>query len=211
MADEDVQNFGSQFSAICVLMNRPQLISGWFRDILIKHFQSGQHEHPELANLIWGDTERTSILIEPHTKWTPEMTSRRPAVIIKRNGFENVRMGIEDRMQSNPSIGAPEHYITFWTGSTTMFCIGETGAQAEVLGTEVQRKLTQFAPIIRKTLGLHRLRVLNVGEVHELEEYSDNYVVPVTAGYTFEESWEVTPEAPFISKISLSLKNLFGL
>lgn len=207
MADEQVQHLGIRFSALTALMHRPQILTGWIRDILLRHFQEGQIEHPELARLIWHDTERANILIENHTNWTPDISGRRPAIILKRNAFENVRLGIADR-HTGVGLDGKDMFTTFWTGSHTCFCIGETGAQAEVLATEVQREFTRYADVFREELGMHRFRVISVGEVSQLEEATENFVVPVTAGYSFEESWIAGPDAPILHKISLSLSSL---
>lgn len=207
MADEQVQYLGIKFSALEALMNRPQILTGWIRDVLLRHFQEDQIEHPELARLIWRDTERTNILIENHTNWTPEITGRRPAIILKRNAFENVRLGIADR-HTGVGLDGKDQFTTFWSGSHTCFCIGETGAQAEVLAEEVRRELTRYADAFRECLGIHRFKVMSVGEASYLEESTENFVVPVTAGYSFEESWIAGPDAPILHKISLSLSSL---
>jgi hypothetical protein len=130
-------------------------------------------------------------------------------VILKRNAYENVRLGIADRHIGLATDGR-DQYTTFWTGSHTCFCIGETGAQAEVLAAEVQRVLGRFAPIFQECLALHRFRVLTVGEASQLEESTENFVVPITAGYSYEDSWQAGPDAPVLRKISLTTSSLFG-
>jgi hypothetical protein len=165
---ETTQQIGITFSALKALLPRPQLVTGFFKDYLTKFFQEGQVETPELQNLIWGNHERTVILIEPSTRWTPEMASRRPAIIIHGNDAQNMRIGIADRLQGGDNTHSVS-YETFWSSSTTLFCIGETGAQAAVLGQQVQRQLTGYEEQIREHLDLHRFRVLTLGAVGELE------------------------------------------
>jgi hypothetical protein len=205
---DDAQQFvGTDLSSLCSLLNRPLILTGVFRDILARHFaDAGYIEEPDLKHLIWKSGEDTNILIESIHRWRPELTEHRPAVIIKRNAYQNVRKGIGDMRQGPPADGQGHpHYVTFWTGSHTLFCIGGTGAQAELLGTEVQRELTEFGPEIARALGLTRFNVTQVGAVAELEEAQENFTVPVTVGYTYEERWRLRKQAPLLHSVSLSM------
>jgi len=200
------QFIGPQFSHLCSLLPRPLLMTGVFRDLLLRHFANREQiETPELQRLIWQQGEQTNILIEAIHRWVPELTEHRPGVIIKRNAYANHRFGIGDRLQtpSADRYGDP-HYATFWVGSHTLFCLGGSGAQAELLATEVQRELTEFGPAILKSLGLHRFQVTEVGAIAELEEATENFVVPVTVGYAYEQRWLIRQQAPTLRTISLS-------
>lgn len=202
------QFIGTIGSAVCSLMARPLIMTGLFRDILLRHFAAASHiEHPDLRHLIWNRTlGESNILIESVHRWRPHLTEQRPACLIKRNSYRNQKVGIGDRRQGPPAdIYGNAHYVTFWVGSHTIFCVGGTGAQAELLGTEVQRELTEFGPLIRRTMQLHRFQVVEVGEIGELEEATENFVVPVTAGYAYEERWVLEQQAPTLHSISLSL------
>ena len=182
-------------------------MTGIFRDILSRHFSSAAFiEEPDLRQLLWKESEETNILIESVHRWRPELTEHRPAVIIKRNAYQNMRRGVGDRRQGPPAdkYGA-DKFVTYWTGSHTLFCIGGTGAQAELLGTEVQREITEFAPVLANVLNILRLQVTQVGAIAELEEAQENFVVPVTVGYTYEERWALRKQAPLLSHVSLQM------
>lgn len=200
------QAYWTHFSHLCSLQPRPLLLTGTFRDILIRHFSQAEYiETPELQRLIWEAGELTDILVESIHRWVPELTEARPAVIIKRNAYANQRLGIGDR-HLGPSTDkwGDAHYTTFWAGSHTLFCIGGSGAQAELLATEVQRELTQFGPVIQHTLGLHRYQLMEVGPISELEEATENFVVPVTVGYAFAENWLIRKQAPVLRSVGLT-------
>ena len=183
-------------------------MTGIFRDILMRHFASADHvEEPDLKKLLWKPGQDTGILIESATRWRPELTQFRPGVILKRNAYANVRRGIDDRRQGTLDKSGDEHYATFWTGSHTLFCIARTGAQVELLATEVQRELGQFGPAIREVLQLLKLRVTQIGAVAKLEESQENWAVPVTVGYAYEEKWVIRRDAPRLKQLSLSLIN----
>lgn len=206
-APAPTQFIGTDVSSLCSLLGRPIILTGIFRDILARHFARPEYiEEPDLKHLIWNNTETSEILIESIHRWRPELTERRPGVIVKRNAYQNIRTGIGDRRQGPPADSdGNAHYATFWTGSHTLFCIGGTGAQAELLGTEVQRELTEFGPEIARALDFKRFQVLQVGAVAELEEAQENLVVPVTVGYTYDERWVIRPQAARLKSVSMSM------
>lgn len=200
------QYFGPTFSAICAYLPRRLIVTGVVRDMLTQHFaDAGRIEEADLRRYVWKETEDTGILIETHTRWRPELTEARPGVIIKPNAFKNERRGIGNRGQLPASdMEGNAHYQTFWIGSHTIFCIGGTGAQAEILGSEVQRELTEFGPELSRIIDLKRFEVLEIGAPARLEEAQENWVVPVTLGSAFEERWVIRPQAPRLNHINLS-------
>ena len=130
---------------------------------------------------------------------------KRPAVILKRNTYQNQRIAIDDRHQPTRRDQGDRHYSTLWLGSHSLFCIGGSGAQVELLATEVQRELTEFGPLIREKMQLHRFSVIEVGAIAELEEATENFVVPVNVGYAYQERWVLRQQAPVLKHISLSM------
>jgi hypothetical protein len=187
---------------------RRLIMTGFFRDILIRHFTRQEGiEDLDLRHLLWREDERTNILIESIWRWRPQITEKRPAILIKRNSCRNVQKGIDNFVATNRT--GNEEFSTFWVGSHTLFCLGETGAIAEILSTEVQRELTQFGPRIRSTLGLNKFDVTDVGPIGELEEATENCVVPVTVGWAYEETWQLVKQALPIRRINLAF--LFDL
>ena len=42
---------------------------------------------------------------------------------------------------------------------------------------------------------LAKFQVTEVGEVSEIEESTENYVVPITIGWAYQETWRLSPEA----------------
>jgi hypothetical protein len=202
----DPQYVGPTFSSMQQLLAAPILLTGLFRDILVKHFQEWQNYDPALRSLVWRNDPTTNILVESIHRWTPQLTGTQPAVVIKRQGYKNYRAGINDQNQGNPidREGNP-HFETFWVGSHTLFCLGGEGAQAEVLSTEVQRELTQFGPAIRNSLGLMRFQVSEIGAIAELKDSGRTFVVPVTVAYAYSERWLLRQDAARLKRVSLSL------
>lgn len=197
---------GTTISDFCSVLGRPQILTGIFRDILQRQFAHERYlQEPSLKDLIWQPGERTHILIETAHRWRPELTQKRPAVIVKRNSYTWRRYGIGDQAQA-PHLDqrGDEHFEGYWIGSHTLFCIAGSGAQVELLASEVERHFTQFAPAIRRTLNLHRLQPLQSGSVSVLEEAKENFAVPVSVGYAFVEKWVLREQAPLLSNISMT-------
>ena len=184
---------------------RPILITGTLRHVLINHFIEPDHiEDPSIRDAIWTDGPGTGILIESVYRWRSLLAEKRPAILLKRNAFRNVRRVIGDRVGQDEE-GNPR-YETYWVGSHTLFCIHGSGAGAEVLATETQRELTQFTPALRDSLGLLRLQVTDIGEIGELEEATENFVVPITVAWGYNEIWTLRPEALKLSGFQFEIQ-----
>lgn len=203
----DPTPFISMHSTLCSLGMRTWTMPGVLRTILMRQFASADTiEEGDLRKLLWQPGERTGILIESLWNWQPQTTGIRPAVIIKRNAQQNFRVGLADRYLGKPvDAQGFEHFATYWIGSCTLFCIGGNGLQAELIATEVQRHLTQFALVILESLDLKRFQVQSVGEISLVEEEAQHAMVPVTVGYAFEEKWMIRPNALPLRFIPLTM------
>ena len=181
------------------------MLTGLIRNQLTAHFASELTiEEPDLRQHIWRENELTGILIESIHRWRGDLVEKRPAVIVKRNGRHNLRLTIGDKAGTTER--GFQKYQTHWLGSHTLFCIHGSGAGVEVLSTEVQRELTQFAPVLVGNLpGLERFQVTEVGGIAEMEEAQETFVVPVTVGWAYSETWELQLESRILSKIPLSV------
>ena len=181
---------------------QPLMLTGFFRDLLTRHFQPENIQSRDLANYIWRDDMTTGILIESIHRWRGDLAEKRPAILIKRNQYSNTRMTVGD--QAGTDEQGNRQYVTWWTGSHTLFCIHASGASAEVLATEVQREITQFAPVILQTLGLFRLVVTDVGAISEIEEAKESFVIPVNVTWAYQEFWTIKQEALRLRSVGLS-------
>lgn len=190
----------------CSLGPRAMLITGMLRSWLTMHFsKAGRIEHPQLRSRLWSAMPDSPILIESITRWKPEETEKRPAVIIKRNDAAVEPRGIDNKLMGGGlDLTGSEHYATFVRGSHTLFCLAGQAQEAEILGGEVYREFMQFGPQLREVLGLMRFGVAGLGGPAEVEECDEHYVVPVTVGYVFEEKWRLIPHAPVLKTVVLS-------
>lgn len=181
---------------------RPILITGLLRDLLVGHFTQPLQE-ADLRHLVWREDERTGILIESIYRWRGDLVEKRPAVIIKQNARQNVRLGIADHLGATDK--GFDRFQTFWVGSHTLFCIHGSGAGADILATEVERMLTGWHPLIVKYLGLFKWQVTDVGDTAEVEEARESFVVPITVGWCYTEKWELGPESLKLRKTPLNV------
>jgi hypothetical protein len=180
------------------------MITGLLRDMLVRHFAEPlMIEEPDLRHLVWREDERTGILIESIHRWRGDLVEKRPAIIIKANGRQNIRWGIQDYVGTDEQ--GHKQYQTFWAGSHTLFCIHGSGASADILAAEVQRELLQWHPVIVQYLGLYSWQVTEVGGVSEIEEAKESFAIPITVGWTYTEMWKVLHESLKLRKVPLSM------
>ncbi len=189
--------------SICHQGWQPILLTGVLRDMLTRHFATPLNiEHDDLRPLVWREDERTRILIESLYRRRADLVGKLPAVFIKQNARQNLRLAIGE-VAGVDSRGMIE-YATFWVGSHTLFVLHGSGAGAEILATEVQREIHQWHPVITDYLGLLRFAVTEVGEIAEVEEARETFVVPVTVGWAYQELWRIDVETPKHYRLPLS-------
>ena len=175
-----IRNFGMQ----------PWLLTGVLRNHFINHFASELSiEQKDLRHLLWRDAPETGILIESTHRWTPEMTDKRPGLLISRNTFRQLKLTIGSKSVLDRR--GFQHYTCLKVGSHTVFCVAKSGTACEILAAEVDRELTQFGPEISRRLRLKRFQVLEVGPVSLLEEAQQHFAVSVTVASAHEESWRL--------------------
>jgi hypothetical protein len=187
---------------------RPLLMTGLLRQLMVGHYSKLENiESPDLVTgdspAIWQDTLQTGIMIESVHRWRGDLTQKRPAILVKRNAYRNMRIAIGDRKALDGQ--GFIHYTTLWVGSHTLFCIHGTGASCEILATESQRHLTQVAPAVVQLLDLLRFQVTEVGAISEVEEATQNYVVPVTVAWAYQENWKLVPEQPPLQGVAVEV------
>lgn len=192
---------GVSVSALCSRGWTPLLVEGLLRDLLTRHF-AAPLGIGDLGHLVWSPAERTGILIESFYRWLPNLVEKRPAIILRRNAMHNLRLGIGDA--AGATLQGVLEFTTFWLGSHSVYCIHGAGAAAEILALEVQRQLTEFGHLVTQYLKLGQWVVTEVGGVQILEESKQSYVVPITVGWAYAESWALEPDALPLAGVALS-------
>lgn len=201
----------SVLPGLCSLGPPELLMTGIFRVWMIYHFSDpARIVYERLRDKVWQrDPAATGIVIEAHDVEDLNLTETRPAIIIKRQAWKRIKIGIADRRMGELTEDGSEHCACLWQGAHTLFCIGSTGGEANLLAGEVRQELNQFAQPVRHRAGLNRLEVAEVGETARLDqEGGKNRVVPVNVAYVLEESWILRQEAPFLKRLDMSLLGL---
>ncbi len=195
-------------SVLCSLGPRPHIVTGYLRQWFIDHFSvRNRIENPQLFTKLWSAVPTdTEIEIESVTRWKPQTTEFRPAVIVARNDWKVLRFGINDMMMGDKWVLNPgiDYFAVAAEGSHTLFCVSSDPLEAELIGTEVYRETLEFGHRARADMALQRFQTLGLGKVFEIEEARQNYAVPVTVAYAAMEYWRVVPYTPFLKRIVLS-------
>jgi hypothetical protein len=198
-------------------------MTGVFVRSLREHFASALdleyngtvEERGELEGYLWHpEVDKTKILIDAVWKFNSQDIQRRPALMVKRNAWKTQRVAIADGMTvgiARHSDGSPDRVRgQFQTkavlGSHTIFAIGGTGAEAELLGAEVFRHLHEFSQVIREDLRLNRFAVEEMAEVSLVEEFDDHFAVPIVAAYAFFSAWRVDVQAPWLKTVAIDTR-----
>jgi hypothetical protein len=183
----------------------PHVITGFLRDWLTNRFSDPNNIEAEpLRGLLWKATQPTGILIESITRWKPESTEKRPAIIIKRGNWTSSRLVLNDSVGTVDSYLGSQRYGRLMAGSHTLFCISNSGAQSEIIAGEVFKDLNTYGLVIANILNLVKFEAVELGELFQLEEAKENYAAPIVIQYTGQEVWTVAQQGPILKRVNLS-------
>jgi hypothetical protein len=193
---------GNNLQALGIM---PHLVTGFLRDWLTNRFSDTDNiVNDKSRGLLWRATQPTNILIESITRWKPETTETRPAIIIKRGGWTSSRLVLNDSAGTDNFFLGSKSYGRLMTGSHTLFCIANTGAQAEVLAGEVFKDLNIYGLVIANVLNLIKFEAVELGQLFQVEEGKENYAAPIVVQYTGQEVWTLAQQGPILKRINLS-------
>lgn len=190
---------------LCALGMMPHIVTGFLRDWLTNRFSDANNiETEQLRGMLWKATQPTGILIESITRWKPESTEKRPAIIIKRGNWTSSRLVLNDSAGIGDSYLGSQRYGRLMSGSHTLFCISSSGVQSEIISGEVFKDLNTYGLVIANVLNLVKFEAVELGELFQLEEAKENYAAPIVIQYTGQEVWTVAQQGPILKRVSLS-------
>lgn len=203
------QTVDEEVSSLCTSGVPPLILTGVFLQLLRQHFADPDEiEHPSLKDNIWTpDPETSKIVINP--AWALEIAElmNRPAITIRRQPVSTRILGLNNRHQGGHiEPDGMEFYETQHASGHILFAVARTGAEAEILGTEIWKQLLHFGPVIRKDLKLARFQVMELSEVGKLEESTEHWATAVSVFTGFYERWQLVPEAPILKTLGINLK-----
>ncbi len=204
-----------RLSTLCSMGMTPRLMTGIIRQILLQHFvDPNQIFNPNLRDQLvqngaWTSGPESGIYIEALDRWRPEMTEKRPALVIKEGDWTWERRGIGNQAGYDWRDGK-QYYAGFWKGSHTVFAVGNEGAETQLLSWEARTVLTWYSPVIMDQASLHQFEPLRLGALQALDESTENYIIPIDYAYVAEETWSLQEDAPRLKKIVFDVDELVG-
>jgi hypothetical protein len=208
------ENRTERANPLCSYGLRPFVLGGFLQTLLQQHFcdvanLAEMQLRTKFEAAAWNPSLDTGLVIDQLTKWDPEKTEKRPAILLKRGRWAYQRLAIGDAGEANAVTGA-EHFVGMWQGSHTLFVLAGKAGEAEQLGAEVAVTLLRYGRTIQNYVGLHRFIPVEIGEVRAVEESKKNYAVPVTFAYAAEEAWEMYEHAPRLKRIVFRPHDFLG-
>jgi len=200
----DTQLVDEEVSALCTSGTPPLVLTGVMLQILRQKFADPDEiEISALKDKIWTPSLETSkILIDPAYRWNPLEAMNRLAIMVRRHAVRSQRVGIDDaHMGHLQSPDGAESFEDLEMTGHLLFCIGRTGAESELLGTEVWKHFKHFGPIIRKDLKLARFQVMELSEVGKVEESKNHFATAVSCFSAFYERWDLVLESPILKRM----------
>lgn len=167
-----------------------------------------------LEDYVWTpDNTTTKIQIQPVWLYNPQDVQRRPAIYVKRARWRTTKLAIDDGMtvgakkdrEGNVVAVRGEFHTRQVDGSHAIFCVGRSGAEAELLGQEVFEYFMSFAPVLRREMKLNFLEVSGVDDVKMLDEDAERFMTPVVLTYTFMRAWRLTQQAPWLKTLAIDM------
>lgn len=153
----------------------------------------------------WSVDNNTSgkgvLFIAPIGKFDPANVENRPAIVVKDNDWNWKSPVIGMAVGADMYSGKLDYYIEAEC-SHTVFAIANEYAECQILGFEVTRMLLYNIQQLRSS-GLAGFVVVQTGQVSELKESTENYVVPVSVAYTIQHTWQQQEEAPLLKTIDM--------
>tara|TARA_Y100000034_G_scaffold126707_1_gene178352 strand:+ start:133 stop:825 length:693 start_codon:yes stop_codon:yes gene_type:complete len=169
--------------------------------------------NPAIQDYYWApefdadmENARNQIMIEDVFSWTPDKAGQRPAVLVKGNKWIDQKASIGHRLHGNQSTDGKESFYKRVKGGHTIFVIGKTPAQTELLAREVYLYLSSFSQVIIKETCFDRWEVPTFEAVQELEEYTEHFAIPINLQYELSYTWELFPVTRLLQGVFFDLE-----
>jgi len=213
-------------SSLCTTQHPANVLTGVFVQMLQHHFAdpsrlqyNGTNEFTdsshgtakkELEGYVWlPDRRETKIQIQSTLDLSTEDIQRRPGIYVKRNKLQPRKISINHGMSTGAVKDAQGQLVriegqlhsVLVLGSHTIFSVGQSGAEAELLGQEVFELMLQFGPLLRAELKFQSFETVECDEVSILEEATTHNAVPVVVGYAYPRSWRIERVAPWLKAV----------
>lgn len=213
--DTTPQAYDATPSALCSTGFTPQIMTGTLVQLVRQHFADRQNladpilraqPRGEAGNFLWTPDNAThmGLEIESVTRFDPKRAEKRPAVFVRRNSWQPRKIGINNQVLGRPLVSGQRMFTMLMLGSHTLFCLAGEAGEIENLAYEVASMLVTSGPILREALYLTQFAVAEIGGIGKIKEASNNYAVPITVSYAFENTWQMHQHVPLLKTIGMN-------
>lgn len=136
---------------------------------------------------------------------------QRPGIFVKREPVTTRRIAAEkgDSVTTHikQEVGSFQGkiYHKILEGAFSLICIGNSGAEADLLGEEVFDRMLFFAPMIEDDIRIGQFAVNALSEVQELKnEAKTSYYTVVRIQWASHRRWALTAIAPVLKRIRMT-------
>lgn len=89
-------------------------------------------------------------------------------------------------------------------GAHSLYVVASEGAACEVLAWEIWESLVVYSQVIRKDLCFDEFRVAPLPKIGKLDEFKENWVIPILVTYKYQKSVIMKEESPILKSIGIS-------
>lgn len=220
MADEPTLIGLDRVSSINATGHPANILTGIVLRLLREHFSSLADleyngttiEGWDLRNYIWdADNTKTKIQIQPVWAWNPQDVQRRPALYVRRNGIQVIKLALDHGTTVGPERADDNHVVqvrgdyhsNLLDGSHSIIVVSSSPDEVEVLGQEVFNHLLEFGPKIRTDFKLNLWEMKEFSELSKLEESQQHFAATITVAWRCFHTWRIKGIGPWLKTIEV--------
>jgi len=215
------QDIDVDHSSLCSTGPSPFILSGILRRLLQTHFSDPDNiANPLLKNVTWsehsceadendGEVQSTISIEAGYADMDLGDIESYPAVRVVRGDVKIGGISIDDKSidgyDENGQFEGPL-YTQLFTGSHSVICIGNTGAESDSIASEVLFRLLHYMKVIKKEFQLSLLNIPGMGKVQKVPKGKDAFQVTITVNWVWMHRWIVSEETPLLKRLSMNME-----
>lgn len=174
--------------------------------IVVSHFSSASRIiNPALKGLIYSpNPSQTKIRIALNTTFDLPLSTKLPAVILKRGEQKFSRIGLNDRGERTfPTPSGVYPFVRNSEGTHSLIAVSSVPGETENLANELLDAFTCVSPVLRSELPFADFEVAGVSELQLSDELGNRSVVAVQLSYKYELGWTMRYATPLVGAIDV--------
>jgi len=188
----------------------PYTLTGFIVQWLRAKFSNSEDILMEnLKGYLWDTDETISKLkIMPSFQWDILTEEQHPAIVVKRGNVTNDPMGMSS---GRSGLGTDSNnffqgvtYTSVIQGSHIIQCIGDSEAEAELLGIEIFDHFTKFRDVFRNRAMLSQIQVKGLSEVQHNTESKEYWICSIQLDWVYTYEWTINQESPILKTVGIN-------